>query len=66
MNADEFIEFFHRLIRRRDLYVIMQKYVDNREEQSMDQISMSVGELLEFLQNVQQVILRFSDLDYPE
>jgi hypothetical protein len=55
LTPDDFIVFFHLLARRRDLYQIMQKYVKNGDEQTIETICMNTNELLYFLQIVQNV-----------
>ncbi|CAF4321901.1 unnamed protein product [Adineta steineri] len=61
LTPNEFIEFFHILTRRKDLYEIMQKYVKNGDDQSIETICMTTNELLHFLQTVQNQKL----LNYP-
>ncbi|CAF2740797.1 unnamed protein product [Rotaria sp. Silwood2] len=60
LTPDEFINFFRVLTRRTDLYEIMQKYVKNGDEQTIETISMNANELLYFLQIVQnQTIIQY-------
>ncbi|UJR35038.1 hypothetical protein I4U23_027814 [Adineta vaga] len=64
LTADEFLDFFQNLTQRQDLYELMQKYVENGDEQIIDTIYMNVDELLYFLQIIQkQKILIYSSKD---
>ncbi|CAF0825498.1 unnamed protein product [Adineta ricciae] len=64
LTADEFLEFFHTLTRRRDLYNIMRKYAKNDENHTIDSIYLTTEELLEFLQKEQnQVMLKTPKTD---
>ncbi|CAF3840109.1 unnamed protein product, partial [Rotaria sp. Silwood1] len=60
LNPDEFINFFRVLTRRIDLYEVMQKYVKNVDQQTIDTICMNINELLYFLRTVQnQTIIKY-------
>ncbi|CAF3886376.1 unnamed protein product, partial [Rotaria sp. Silwood1] len=67
LTPDEFIKFFQILARRMDLYEIMQKYVENADEQTIETICMNINELLYFLQTVQnQNILTYSSKQFKD
>ncbi|CAF1230912.1 unnamed protein product [Adineta ricciae] len=64
LTPDEFFDFFQNLTQRDDLFELMQKFVENGDEQSIDTIFMNVNELLHFLQTVQkQKIMVYSSKD---
>ncbi|CAF2740806.1 unnamed protein product [Rotaria sp. Silwood2] len=67
LTPDEFINFFQVLARRIDLYEIMQKYVENGDEQTIETICMNINELLYFLRTVQnQSILTYSSKQFKD
>ncbi|CAF1280178.1 unnamed protein product [Rotaria sordida] len=67
LTPDEFINFFHVLARRIDLYEIMQKYVKNANEQTIETICMNINELLYFLRTVQnQNIITYTSKQFNE
>lgn len=49
MSADEFLEFFYLLTRRKDLFEIMKKFTKRSADQTMDRICMTAPELSSFL-----------------
>lgn len=51
MSADEFLEFFYLLTRRKDLFEIMKKFTKKSVHQTMDRICMTIPELSSFLLN---------------
>ncbi|CAF1394743.1 unnamed protein product [Adineta ricciae] len=57
--SDEFLELFHSITLRHDLYKIMKKYANNTENQTIDSLYLTAEQLLEFLQKEQnQFVLK--------